>query len=190
MKAIYINLDPYLAAIAAWIKGGKTGGAPHFDPLPLAVTVPLGQDVAIAALGAPDDTYIPSFVVGDVTLYAYECGLYNWEEDADWVEKGVALPFSAYPPTEGYPQTYNVARISGDTATVKINISTDEDITDISFPILVRRETASGPVDLVDFTPPAAAIAAGTDLNGCTFDGNAIEAAADTGVLSAPAAGG
>lgn len=28
MKAIYINLDPYLAAFAAWIKGGKVGPAP------------------------------------------------------------------------------------------------------------------------------------------------------------------
>ena len=47
MKAIYINLDPYLAAFAAWINGGKVGTAPSFDPPPLAVTVPLGQDVAV-----------------------------------------------------------------------------------------------------------------------------------------------
>jgi hypothetical protein len=57
----------------------------------------------------------------------------------------------------------------------------------VAIPVIVNRETASGPVDLVDFTPPASAIAAGTDLKGATFGGNEIVAAAETGALSAPA---
>ena len=64
----------------------------------------------------------------------------------------------------------------------------DEDMNDypISFTVLVRRETASGPVDVVDFTPSISAM----DLKGAKFNGNTIVAAAETGVLSAPAAGG
>ena len=41
MKAIYINLDPYLQAVADWLNAGKPGTAPSFNPLPLAVTIPL-----------------------------------------------------------------------------------------------------------------------------------------------------
>jgi hypothetical protein len=85
---------------------------------------------------------------------------------------------------------YAVAKFSGGPVKIYIADGSGNDLVAVTVPVLVRREQASGPVDLVDFTPPAAAIAAGTDLNGCTFDGNAIEAAADTGVLSAPAAGG
>jgi hypothetical protein len=60
-----------------------------------------------------------------------------------------------------------------------------------AFPVLVRRETASGPVDLVDFTPPAAAPTAadirtalvaagdealsGVDIDGTLFGANAVQ---------------
>ena len=47
MKAIYINLDPYLQAVADWLNAGATGTAPSFDPLPVAVTIPAGQTACI-----------------------------------------------------------------------------------------------------------------------------------------------
>ena len=47
MKAIYINIDPYLKAVADWLNAGATGTAPCFDPLPVAVTIPLGETACI-----------------------------------------------------------------------------------------------------------------------------------------------
>ena len=73
MKAIYINFDPYLQAFAAWIKAGKPGTVPSFDPLPLAVTVPLGQDVGIIVPGgniAQGILALSAYSVGDVVIGA------------------------------------------------------------------------------------------------------------------------
>ena len=187
MKAIYIDIDPYLQAVADWLNAGKPGTAPSFDPLPVAVTIPLGETACI---------YLPAIGESD--------------EEPDWNEAtvdGQAITFvfandGAFPEgTIAYGETpglsalapsakYAVAPVTGDTS-LRVLLS-DGDTYDgsVTIPVLVRRETASGPVDLVDFTPPASAIAAGTDLKGTKFDGNEIVAAAGTGALSAPAAGG
>jgi len=192
MKAIYINLDPYLAAFAAWLKGGKVGPAPTFSPLPLAVTVPLGTDVAIyipcdsaSDQGNPirddDDLDLSHVTVnGQAFLVGYIPTFSNI------IESAISLPFSSVA-TSG--PMYAAVRFTGASYSANITLmgDSDEESTTIPFTVLVRRETASGPVDLVDFTPPAAAIAAGTDLKGCKFDGNEIVAAKTTGALSAPA---
>jgi hypothetical protein len=186
MRAIYINLDPYIAAFAAWIKGGKSGDAPTFDPLPLAVTLPLGESAAIyleKAWVAEDEDYGPDMLTIDGTTVGVTASIAG---EGDALARDVVPGISALAPSAKYA----VLPVAGD-ASVLVYINDGEsDVGEIRFTVLVRREQSSGPVDLVDFTPPAAAIAAGTDLKGCTFDGNAIEAAADTGVLSAPAAGG
>lgn len=188
MKAIYINLDPYLAAFAAWLKGGKSGPAPTGPSVPLAVTVPLGEDVGIYCPGNNGDH--AEFVVGDVTMAVVGGG--DWDP-GDYripnIAEGLALGFSAYPGTEDFPQVYAVKPVTADSIVFAVKYGDTDTGADwtLSFPVLVSRETASGPVDLVDFTPPAAAIAAGTDLKGCKFDGNEIVAAKTTGALSAPA---
>ena len=174
MKAIYINLDPYLAAFATWLKGGKSGPAPSFDPLPLAVTIPLGEG---AAYLSPIHNSKPI----EVTIDGQTLSFIGPEDSPIATDQQIpglsALAPNAY---------YSVEPISGnDNLDFTLTDGTDE--ISIRFRVLVRRETASGPVDLVDFTPPAAAIAAGTDLKGTKFNGNEIVAAAGTGALSAPA---
>jgi hypothetical protein len=194
MKAIYLNIDPYLQAVADWLNAGKPGTAPSFDPLPVAVTIPLGESAVFfmqtgtfadgaAAINPWGDNDLdwnvgPSSSISDDSIPG---------EGTGGEASGVAL--SSILQSQ---KTYwgHVGNLDSFNAIVRIADDKGNNLIYITFPVLVRRETASGPVDLVDFTPPAAAIAAGTDLKGCTFDGNAIEAAADTGVLSAPAAGG
>ena len=183
MKAIYINLDPYLAAFAAWLKGGKSGPAPHFDPLPLAVTIPLGESAAIyleKAWVAEDEDYGVDILTIDGTTVGVGAFVTG---GGDALARNVVPGLSALAPAAKYA----VVPVTGD-ASVQVYINDgDVDVGEIHFTVLVRRETASGPVDLVDFTPPASAIAAGTDLKGTKFDGNEIVADESTGALSAPA---
>lgn len=191
MKAIYINLDPYLAAFAAWLKGGKSGPPPAFDPLPLAVTIPLGESAAVLCPGGTNTLQcnfeIPGAPYG-TQVFASASGDYD-TTTGDWIESNFAAGYSAYPPGEDLTQYYGVHAVSSNSVTIPIDFYDGDEnkIATIPFTVLVRRETASGPVDLVDFTPPAAAIAAGTDLKGTKFNGNEIVAAAGTGALSAPA---
>lgn len=188
MKAIYLNLDPYLQAVADWLNAGKSGTAPSFDPLPVAVTIPLGESAAIfSPQRFSDGEYAAAlFQVDGIELYAND----QYIEEEGFLERNIALGFSAFSTND---TKYSVYPVDGNTnITVGIGRDSDTDpfYTRFTIPVLVRRETASGPVDLVDFTPPASAIAAGTDLKGTKFDGNEIVAAANTGALSAPAAGG
>ena len=160
MKAIYLNIDPYLAAFAAWLKAGKPGTVPSFDPLPLAVTIPLGVDVAIAYpfdAGGAEDMYTSATVNGKVVLFCvpdtagYRTGV------GDDIETGKALGYSSLAPSA----KYSIAATTSGAQSVGVIVTlTDEDLVsdvDIPFTVLVRREQAQGPVDLVDFTPPAAA---------------------------------
>ena len=181
MKAVYINLDPYLAAFAAWIKGGKSGPAPSFQPIPLAVAVPLGQDVAVLFPLVGDTE--GEFSTNDATI------------DGVTVKFAESLPpqnvvmynFVAGLSTVAPSAKYAVALVSGSTASSDIAIldENEENEMRIPFTVLVNRETASGPVDLVDFTPPAAApsaadiksalVAAGTGaLEGVSLAGTVL----------------
>lgn len=187
MKAIYINFDPYLQAFADWLNAGKPGPAPSFQPLPLAVTIPLGESAAI--LWACEGDYAdaePNFntvTVDGQTIYLLATSP-NAETIGDAVAFNQTLGLSSLAPSAKYA----VKAVTGDSTEIVVSISSDDfDLPVIPFTVLVRREQASGPVDLVDFTPPAAAIAAGTDLKGTKFNGNEIVAAAGTGALSAPA---
>jgi hypothetical protein len=187
MKAIYLNIDPMLAAFAAWLNAGKPGTAPSFNPLPVAVTIPLGESAALLAWYGGDGGN--AYSVDGTTVYL------NQVDAAGIVSEGEAIgtidtfsAFSAASPLEVYTipgdinsfgATFHLGELNG-TGTGGAEIL-------FTVPVLVRRETASGPVDLVDFTPTPTAIAAGTDLKGATFGGNEIVAAAGTGALSAPA---
>lgn len=182
MKAIYINLDPYLAAFAAWLKGGKSGPAPSFGPLPLAVTIPLGQDVAVY------DPWQASKEPQTVTVDGQTVYIESELVGSEAIEKDVVPAYSALAPS----LKYAVEAVSGTSFSVKILLSSsadEDDLTIIPFTVLVRRETAQGPVDVVDFTPPSAAptaaqinsalggtgAAEGAPLNGVKLEGTHLE---------------
>jgi hypothetical protein len=163
MKAIHINLDPYLAAFAAWLKGGKSGDAPSFDPLPLAVTIPLGESAAIYCPGNTDGEGA-HFRVDGKSVYAFATGQFDPSGEGPFVATNVSPGLSIYPATESMGQKYAIAAVASDTLEISIRVQDmNEDGITIPFTVLVRRETASGPVDLVDFTPPASAIAPAGD---------------------------
>ena len=153
MKAIYINLDPYLAAFAAWLKAGKPGTKPYFDPPPLAVTVPLGESVAIyleKAWVTEDEDYGPDLLTIDgvtVGVSAFITG------EGDALALDVIPGLSALAPAAKYA----VVPVTGNASVMIIVGDGESDVGEIHFTVLVRRETASGPIDLVDWTPPAAA---------------------------------
>lgn len=154
MKAIYINLDPYLQAVADWLNAGKPGEAPKFSPLPLAVTIPLGETAAIYCPSGGEAETDPSFAANAVTVDGQTLSFYQTAKDgvpADAIVVKVAPGLSALAPSA----RYWVQAVAGDTsATVQI-LDSDGEGYPVTFTVLVRRETASGPVDLVDFTPPA-----------------------------------
>ena len=186
MKAIYLNLDPYLAAVAAWLNAGKPGTAPSFDPLPVAVTIPLGETAVFFEPINSDGG--PTFVVDSQNMTAYSTA--DPSGVGDTVASNVPVSLSVYPPQSDDTRAnlYTAKKVTADSISFVCFVgNADDEGCFIPFTVLVRRETASGPVDLVDFTPPAAAIAAGTDLKGTKFNGNEIVAAAGTGALSAPA---
>ena len=198
MKALYINLDPYPQAVADWLNAGKPGTVPHFDPLPLAVTIPLGETAVFflqtgtfadgaAKINAWGDNDIgwttnPSSIVDDTTPGSGTGG----------EASGVA--FSSILQSQ---KTY-WGHIGGATsfgATASVWDSEDNEIAIIPFTVLVRREQASGPVDTVDFTPPAAAPSAadiksalvaagegaleGVDITGAKYPLSGAEISAD-----------
>jgi hypothetical protein len=186
MKAIYINIDPYLQAVADWLNAGKPGDAPTFNPLPLAVTIPLGETACIYCPSTGEAEDDPADEADSVTIdgQTFYFGANEVEIPAAAISVRVVPGLSSLAPSAKY---YVVAVTGDTTAKFKIGGGEIDEPIPVTIPVLVRRETASGPVDLVDFTPPASAIAAGTDLKGATFDGNEIVAAAGTGALSAPA---
>jgi hypothetical protein len=202
MKAIYINLDPYLAAFAAWIKanpldpetGERATQPPTFNPLPLAVTPPLGTDVGIIVPGGTlqgDVNAVSAFSVDGIGIFVSLDPDLVAIPDPPAGESVITNDFGPGYTAYANENTVNsVFSVSGESVAQTVYFfdgENDSPLGAIHFTVLVRRETASGPVDLVDFTPPAAAIAAGTDLKGTKFNGNEIVAAAGTGALSAPA---
>ena len=158
MKAIYINLDPYLQAVADWLNAGKPGTAPSFDPLPVAVTIPLGEEAI--------------FFMQTGTFADGAAKINPWgDNDIGWVTDPSSIADDTTPESGTGGEASGVAfssilqsqktywgHIGGATsfgATAVVWDSEDNEIASIHFTVLVRRETASGPVDLVDFTPPA-----------------------------------
>ena len=218
MKAIYISLDPFVAAARGYI-AGDTATPPVFqDQLPLAVTVPAGQSAALVCQTeatvdggtqpVPFATWTAT-VGGDSILSNALSSDYAPAMSGEFVTETASV--YAVPATA---KEINIA--------VTLTDGADENPKTVALPaftVLVRRETAQGPVDLVDFTPPASApsaaaiksalVAAGSGaLDGVKLDGAIIVAGgegtgtavlnddstgyiqvdADTTVLSAPGA--
>lgn len=166
MKAIYLNLDAALRAVLA----GETPAQPQ---VPLAVTIPAGQTAAVyAQTGTASKTAdAGSAVTGIAWTFSPSLG--------DAIATGVAPGMSQVLASE----TASVYAVSGDgftaTATIK---NGDTTVGTVAVQVVVNRETLDGPVDLVDFTPPAAApsaadiksalVAAGPGaLEGVSLDG-------------------
>jgi hypothetical protein len=163
MKAIYINLDPYLAALAAWLKGGKSGPAPSFDPLPLAVTIPLGETACIYCPSGGEAETDPGDAPNEVTVDGQTLLFYQTKNDGiptDAIAVKVAPGLSAIAPSA----KYWVESVASDTSVTVQILDSDGDGYPVTIPVLVRRETASGPVDLVDFTPPASGTPSAADI--------------------------
>lgn len=148
MKAIYINLDAYLAPLVAWIKAGKVGDAPKFSPLPLAVSVGLGESVGVFAQSGTVSGAVAS------VSWSFSPSL------GDAIASSVSLGLSQILASE----SASVYAVTGDaftaTATITDVSSPTAGTYAIAFPVVVNRAKAQGPVDLVDFTPPSAVTAA------------------------------
>ena len=181
MKAIYINLDPYLQAVADWLNAGKPGTAPSFNPLPVAVTIPLGQDAVLLVQGNSDDGADTEISVDGQTVYMSNSAV--TATDTYYGEFALSA-FSGF--------TYWTRPVSGDTSiTIYFKDSDETFVIPVTIPVLVRRETASGPVDLVDFTPPSAALTAAainTALGGTgAVDGSPLKGVSLSNATGAPA---
>ena len=164
MKAIYLNLDDALRAVLA----GETPAQPQ---LPLAVTIPAGQTAAVfAQTGTASKTADAGSAVTGIT-WTFSPSL------GDAVATGVAPGMSQVLASE----TASVYAVSGDgfiaTATIK---NGDTVLATVAITMVVNRETASGPVDLVDFTPPATAPTAAQIRSALVADGH--EALAGVGL--------
>lgn len=170
MKTIYINLDAYLAPLVAWIKGGKSGDAPKFDPLPLTVSVGAGESVGVFAQSGT--------VSGAVASVSWEFS----PSLGDAVASSVSLGLSEILASE----TASVYAVSGDSFTATATITDVSSPTAgtyaIAFRVIVNRAKASGPVDLVDFAPPAAALTAAA-INTALGGTGAAEGAPLKGVI-------
>ena len=165
MKTIYINLDDALRAVL-------TGVVPAQHQLPLAVTIPAGSSAAVfAQSGTATKTTDAGSNVARVT-WSFSPSL------GDAIASDVSLGLSQVLASE----SASVYAVSGDsfTATATI-VDSNGNTYAVAFPVLVRRETASGPVDLIDFTTAAtlsaneireALAGAGTGaLSGVSLDG-------------------
>ena len=175
MKAIYLNLDDALRAVLA----GETPAQPQ---VPLAVTIPAGQSAAVyAQTGTAAKTAdAGSNVTGVTWTFSPSLG----DAIASSVSPGLSQVLAS--------ESANVYAASGDsfTATAAIKNS-DTTLATVAIRVLVRREQASGPVDLVDFTPPAAALTAAqinTALGGSgAAEGQPLKGVSLTNATNAPA---
>ena len=159
MKAIYINIDPYLQAVADWLNAGKPGTVPSFDPLPVAVTIPLGESAGIFFVGGGDKLDDPGNDPGTVTIGEASITFWTLADDGipeTAVATNVVPGLSALAPST----KYWLEAVTGDTSFSVFIVDSDDDEINVTIPVLVHRETASGPVDLVDFAPPATLTAA------------------------------
>ena len=149
MKAIYINLDGAIAAVCAGRKVVQS-------MLPLAVTIPAGQTAAVyAQTGTAAKTADAGSAVTGIT-WTFSPSL------GDAIAQNVAPGMSQVLSSE----TASVYAVAGDsfTATAAIKNS-DTTVGTFSVQVVVNRETLDGPVDLVDFTPPASGTPSAADIN-------------------------
>lgn len=165
MKAIYINLDAAIAAVCAGRKIVQS-------ILPLSVTIPAGQTAAVyAQTGTAAKTAdAGSAVTGITWTFSPSLGAA--------IASGVAPGMSQVLASE----TASVYAVSGDgfaaTATIK---NSDTTVGTFAVQVVVNRETLDGPVDLVDFTPPAAAPSAADIKSALVAAGNGALAGVSLG---------
>ena len=156
MKAIYINLDPFVAAARGYI-AGDTATPPVFqDQLPLAVTVPAGQSAALVCqteATVDGGTQPVPFATWTATVGGESI-----------LSNALSSDYAPGMSGEFVTETASVYAVPATAKEINITVTltdgADENPKTVALPaftVLVRRETASGPVDLVDFTPPAAA---------------------------------
>ena len=199
MKAIYINLDPYLQAFADWHNGTTFDSEgipatppPAFNPLPLAVTIPLGESAAVL-LPVKDGLSGANLCEATVSGVAIKYAIANKPSGlGSEIEKNYTPGFSVLDADAKNSVVAIPANVSEFLAEATI-IDEYENEDTVKIKVLVRRETASGPVDLSAYTAPISLASmdfTGVDILGATFEGNEIVANESTGVLSAPAAGG
>ena len=129
MKAIYINLDPYLTKFAAWLKGvrvdpdtGETDTPPPVfnNAIPLAVTLPLGADcVVLAPYGGTADDPMPNALEID-GVAVYLSATLEGSEVATNVTPAIS--------TVGPATKYAAVAISGDSAAVRLSIAGADDV--------------------------------------------------------------
>lgn len=144
MKAIYLNLDAAVRAVCAGRKVVQS-------ILPLAVTIPAGASAAVfAQTGTAAKTADAGSAVTGIT-WTLSPSL------GDAIASGVAPGMSQVLASE----TASVYAVAGDgftaTATIK---NGDTTVGTFSVQVVVNRETIDGPIDLVDFQAPAAALTA------------------------------
>lgn len=165
MKAININIDPYLQAVADWLNAGKPGTAPSFDPLPVAVTIPLGESAGIFFVGGGDKLDDPGNDPGTATIGEASITFWTLADDGipeTAVATNVVSGLSALAPET----KYWLEAVTGDTSFSVYITDSDDDAITVTIPVLVQFEKSSGPVDLVDFTPPLS----GQCLDGAWFN--------------------
>ena len=165
MKAIYLNLDAAVRAVLA-------GETPAQSQVPLAVTIPAGQTAAVyAQTGTATKTAAAGSNVTGIT-WAFSPSL------GDAIASGVAPGMSQVLASES-ASVYAVAGGSF-VATAAIKNS-DTTLATVALTVIVNREQAQGPVDLVDFTPPAAAPSAADIRSALVAAGNGALDGVDLG---------
>lgn len=181
MKAIYINLDPYILAARPYFMGA-TDVPPELPKsiLPVSVTLPPGETAALicqteATVADESATQTLPFVamaaeVGGNTITATP----------------IATGWSPRLSSALAAETASVFAVPAGTSRIDVTVqlcdkasSADTSLDLPPITVYVRETPATGPVDLVDFPVPATL--SGVDLDGATWGGTALalDAAAD-----------
>lgn len=158
MKLIYINVEPFLRACLE--------GPPPLPPaVPLAVSVPYGEQVAIVA---SPDTIVPDGSENDEGIY--DLAEINGVSVSALPDLGrVVLPANGIIPASDKWRAYAV---EGDEVTLSLytgyNNKEAESVDPVvaEYRIRINRQAPEGPVDLIDWTPGVTAADINTALGG------------------------
>ena len=182
MKAIYINLDPFVAAARGYIAGDVATPPVFQDQLPLAVTVPAGQSAALVC-------QTEATVDGGTQPVPFATWTATVGGDSI-LSNALSSDYAPGMSGEFVAETASVYAVPATAAEINIAVTltdgADNNPKTVALPaftVLVRRETASGPVDLVDFTPPASGTPSAADIKSALV-------AAGEGALAGVALGG
>ena len=189
MKAIYINLDPYIRAARPYFKGAAP--APDFPAytVPLSVTLAPGETAALICqteATVAEGTQTLPFATWTATVGGDSI-----------LSSAIATGWAPRLSAEFAAETASVYAVPAGATEIAVTVTlTDgEDTpTTLALPpitVVVNATPATGPVELVDFCVPDSL--SGVDLAGATWGGTALalDAAADLDeVVGTVAAGG